>query len=56
VNAFPQSNDAPGGTVEIEGRELSWRPAVTFDADGKVPGPGLPGAPPAGFRFTATAA
>jgi filamentous hemagglutinin len=54
VNAFPQSNDAPGGTVEIEGASV-LAAGVTFDADGKVPGPDFPGAPPAGFRFTATA-
>jgi hypothetical protein len=54
VNAFPQSNDAPGGTVEIEGASVEVNPGVTFDADGKVPGPEFPGAPPAGFRFTAT--
>jgi hypothetical protein len=53
VNAFPQANDAPGGTVEIEGASVLAR--GTFDADGKVPGPDFPGAPPAGFRVTATA-
>ncbi len=55
VNAFPQSNDAPGGTVEIDGASVLAAAGVTFDADGKVPGPDFPGAPPAGFRFTATA-
>jgi len=54
VNAFSQANDAPGGTVEIEGASV-LAAGVTFDADGKVPGPDFPGAPPAGFRFTATA-
>jgi hypothetical protein len=54
VNAFPQANDAPGGTVEVEGASVVAT-GVTFDADGKAPGPDFPGAPPAGFRFTATA-
>ena len=53
--AVPPSLDpaAPGGTVEIEGASVLAR--GTFDADGKVPGPDFPGAPPAGFRVTATA-
>jgi hypothetical protein len=55
VNAFPQKQDAPGGTVEIEGASVVAGPGVTFDADGHPPGPDFPGAPPAGFRVTATA-
>jgi hypothetical protein len=55
VNAFPQNTDAPGGTVEIEGADVSVAlEGAHFDADGHVPGPDFPGVPPAGFRFTAT--
>jgi hypothetical protein len=55
VNSFPQNEGAPGGTVEIQGTSVVAGPAVTFDADGDVPGPDFPGAPPAGFTITATA-
>jgi hypothetical protein len=55
VNAFPQNEGAPGGTIEIQGTSVVAGPNVTFDADGDVPGPDFPGAPPAGFRVTATA-
>ena len=56
VNGWPQNGDAPGGTVEIEGADVSVAyPGTRFDADGHAPGPDFPGAPPAGFRFTATA-
>ena len=36
--------------VEVPAETSPW----VFDADGHVPGPDFPGAPPAGFRFTAT--
>ena len=55
VNAFPQADAAPGGTIEVEGSSVVVGPEVTFDADGDPPGPDFPGAPPAGFRITATA-
>jgi hypothetical protein len=55
VNAFPQNEGAPGGTIEIQGTSVAVGPGVTFDADGDVPGPDFPGAVPAGFRVTATA-
>jgi hypothetical protein len=55
VNSFPQNEGAPGGTVEIQGTSVVAGPGVTFDADGDVPGPDFPGAPPAGFSITATA-
>ena len=55
VNSFPQNEGAPGGTIEIQGTSVVAGPGVTFDADGDVPGPDFPGAPPAGFRVTATA-
>lgn len=55
VNAFPQSDGAPGGTIVIEGATVAVGPGVTFDADGDPPGPDFPGAPPAGFRVGANA-
>lgn len=53
VNAFPGHAGAPGGTVELIGASVAA--FGTYDADGDTPGPDFPGAPPAGFRFTATA-